>query len=336
MTDFEGPDMSKGPDGEIGVLAAVVGAIGDIGAIGKDGEANLGKGGRFSFRSADAVWTAVNPILATHGLLLVPSMGPSERGVTVRFHLYHLDSSYLFGEVTLAPNNSGPQAAGAALSYAAKYWLSQVLAIPFDDPATEADSDEANQAQTSVPATTARRPQAARPAQQATTGPPPTQEQVAALLARVQALPDDFKQKFRDKAAALGEGSWSFTDAHTWTAAEYLAACSASNRLRIASEASASIDTDVAAVRAGTSQPDRVGMARVTARVAAKKAKLGVSWDDILAVYNERASSSIDDETGDGPAFPLLDTEDEALADPVAMGLIDQLLGALIDDGSTP
>ena len=334
-------ELHPNSEGQLGVIGAVAKAIVELEAVGKDAMAQFAKtGGKKPYRSADAVWSALNRVLGPNGLVVVPHHSTVGGGHVVVFVLAHADGSWLRSSVEIRTGDAyKAQETGAALSYASKYFLSQVFAIPFHDDDTEADNVTSADHEGNPFHPEGRRPQSDQGAPKgqkaATTVLPPSQGRVAGLLGRVKALPADYRDKFKAESVALETGSWSFLDDHTWTAAEYEQANLVVSRLGVAARAQSSVDVEVAAAREGTSQPDQTELSILTAKVTAKRAQVHASWDDLLVAYNNHVDELAVTAMATGgpvPTLPFVDDEEHALGSVQILTVVGRLLDVMIDD----
>lgn len=147
------PALTPGPDGAVGVLAAIMAVRGELLAgVGTD---STNDHFRFNYRSADAVVNAIARPMHDAGLMLVPSVQLGERhhfeagrsadsllAYHVTYSLFHTDGSSLTGGVVSQAQGNTAYASGAAMSYAIKYFCSQVFGIPFHDARMDLESDE--------------------------------------------------------------------------------------------------------------------------------------------------------------------------------------------------
>ena len=149
------PELVPGPHGQIGVLAAVL----EVKRGMLPGVARAGEHAQdFMYRKADDVVDGLAALLVEHGLILVPdvSVGDRHHFVTnrgnndsllmhsVTYRLYFTDGSSLIGRVAAQAQGNTGYATGAAMSYAYKYFMSQVFNIPFQDQRMELDALEAD------------------------------------------------------------------------------------------------------------------------------------------------------------------------------------------------
>ena len=316
-------------EGQLGILPAISHAMRLVGAVGKDGYHEGGKSGNFPYRSTDAVWTALSEPLGEAGIVVIPSSEPitMETIVTegwgktatssiglVAMHRCHFiiagpDGSYITTSivVTLAPTK--PQNNGAALAYASKYVLSQVFALPFDDPHTDVDHNDFQPQPTTatqrqpVAGNTRTLPGGPNPARALPEGPQPDPGvdpgRVLTLLARLKNNSSHVKEAFRTQAKAQTEAgsSWSFQESHTWTATEIAAAEACIAQLEAA-------DPDHPTNQTDTNNP---ATKEAIAKVIAGVEKRQWEWDSIIAAANE-------DGVVEGGA--MLDTRDEFLERP--------------------
>ena len=136
------PVLKPGPDGGVAIIGALIDAMEAIEAVGKENVHSGKEGekftGKWNYRSADDVVTAVQPALVKGGVLCVPNLVNIERErgalqMLMEYRFFARDGSSV--TVRIVSNGSGNTAytIGAAYSYALKYVLSQLLMIPFDD-----------------------------------------------------------------------------------------------------------------------------------------------------------------------------------------------------------
>jgi len=286
-------------DGDVGVIAAISKAITLIHPVAKDSQFKGAKAGSYPYRSTDALWNALSRPIGEAGLAIIPSsqlvLVPSTQGgqigqctaLRVNYMIAASDGSYISTSIEMITNPTRPQDIGAAMSYAAKYVLSQTFSVPFDDPATEFDAD-------------VERHEAAVAEAVAVTPPVDASD----LLARLKAASDPVKALFREQQAVqVKHGrSWSFADIHAWSQAEYDAASGYLERLLADEEPSVEYH------EAGTPNEDATAsIAKLSNRMAA----LELSWDDVLAFHNEHS-----------PKGMLVDTQEEALTNPAVVEAI--------------
>ena len=122
-----------------------------VGAIGKDSE---NKQQKYKFRGIDAVYNALNPVMADLGLFIVPEIldhrreeretentydGQTKKSVlkysilTIRFTMYAPDGSNVSCVVVGEGMDSGDKASNKAMSVAMKYAMFQLLMIPTEE-----------------------------------------------------------------------------------------------------------------------------------------------------------------------------------------------------------
>lgn len=123
-------------------------AMGKIGAIGKDAVAK-DKSGReqYKFRGIDAVYNALNPVMAELGLFICPEIIDQQReerttqsgGVlkytilTIKFTMYAPDGSNVSMTVVGEGMDSGDKSANKAMSVGLKYAMFQLFMIPTEE-----------------------------------------------------------------------------------------------------------------------------------------------------------------------------------------------------------
>jgi hypothetical protein len=131
--------MSSSDDGVDQVAAALAAANADIDAVGKAGRANLGTGGTFTYRGIDAVVNALHPVLARHGLVLIPQdldTTVDERGMvtlTTRWVWLHQSGQSIAATIVAAAHVSQGRGYGVARSYSLRELLSRTFTLPTDD-----------------------------------------------------------------------------------------------------------------------------------------------------------------------------------------------------------
>lgn len=123
-------------------------AMSKVGAIGKDSQAkNFSGKVMYNFRGIDAVYNAVNPIMAELGLFIIPEIleqnreeRQSKEGSTliytilkVRFRIYAPDGSNVSGTTIGEAMDSGDKSSNKAMSAALKYFMFQTLMIPTEE-----------------------------------------------------------------------------------------------------------------------------------------------------------------------------------------------------------
>ena len=137
--------LRPGPDGGFAVLKAIQAVKQGLTAVGKE---DLNKHHKYNFRSTDAVINAVSPLFAEHGLVLIPNViGRFNDADLQTFNIEYtlacaVDGSAITGCVIGQGQGRQPTAVGAAMSYALKYFVSQVFTIPFDDDRLELDHQD--------------------------------------------------------------------------------------------------------------------------------------------------------------------------------------------------
>ncbi len=154
--------------GERGIYAALAAITKDIKAVRKtrksDFGQNGGKGGGYKYRSIDDFYNAFHPLLARHGVFILPRVldvrtePVATRGgaalhllVRVAYRFCCRDGSAVECEAMGEAQDSSDKALGKALSYAHKYCLSQMFCVPAgnlpDPDAVKEDVDWSRRAQ---------------------------------------------------------------------------------------------------------------------------------------------------------------------------------------------
>lgn len=132
-----------------GMIYTLIGqAMSRIGAIGKDSESkNFNGKVMYKFRGVDAVYNALNPVMAELGLFITPEILDQKREdrtsangakliytiLTIRFTMYAPDGSSVQMTVVGEGMDSGDKSANKAMSVAMKYAMFQLFMIPTED-----------------------------------------------------------------------------------------------------------------------------------------------------------------------------------------------------------
>ena len=130
-----------------------------VGAIGKD---SVNKTQGFKYRGIDAVYNALNPVMADLGLFIVPEVidhrreeretentynGQTKKSIlkysilTVRFTMYAPDGSNVSCVIVGEGMDSGDKASNKALSVALKYACFQLFMIPTEETTIDPDAE---------------------------------------------------------------------------------------------------------------------------------------------------------------------------------------------------
>lgn len=143
------------PEGTPMIYTLIGKAMGEIQAIGKDSEATNFNGKKmYNFRGIDAVYNALNPVMAKYGLFITPEILEQTREerkssngnaliysiLKIRFTMYAPDGSYIQSTLIGEGMDSGDKATNKAMSIAMKYFCFQVFMIPTEEM-KEADPD---------------------------------------------------------------------------------------------------------------------------------------------------------------------------------------------------
>ena len=151
------------------IYEALAAVMAEIPAIGKD-KKNQQQG--FNYRGIDDVYNALNPILAKHGVIMIPEVTDRQReeretrngGVlafvtlTVGYHFCASDGSSVSCTVIGEGMDSGDKATNKALSIAQKYALFQTFCIPTQDPDLKDPDEEAHKPKPIMPALNSGQP----------------------------------------------------------------------------------------------------------------------------------------------------------------------------------
>lgn len=95
-----------------------------------------GQVGRQEYRYADltSVIEAIKPALVKNNLFFTQTPEPTEGGVCIATHLYHVDGMNLpLGKLFVPANKNDAQAYGSALTYARRYALVTAFGVPVED-----------------------------------------------------------------------------------------------------------------------------------------------------------------------------------------------------------
>lgn len=136
------------------IYQAMAAIMAEIPAIGKDSE---NKGQSFKYRGIDAVYNALHPLLAKHGVFVTGEVVEVEREertnskntilmfskIKMRYHFHSEDGSSVAAEAYGEGMDAGDKASNKAMAVAHKYALLQAFCIPTEDmPDPDAESHE--------------------------------------------------------------------------------------------------------------------------------------------------------------------------------------------------
>lgn len=163
-----------------GIYAAMAAITGSIGGVAKTRK-NVQQG--YQFRGIADILLAAQPLLAKHGVTLVPhavladaiSEHTSKSGSiqfhvrqTIEFRFWHLDGSFVSCVTTGEAMDSGDKASNKAMTAAQKYALVQAFSLPEEDPddpdATSPQATTGRPAVSPLPGAPAAAPSPAPPA----------------------------------------------------------------------------------------------------------------------------------------------------------------------------
>lgn len=128
-----------------GIYAAMAAIAAEIGAIGKDKRCT--QGANFAYRGIDDVYNALNPIMAKHGVFVLPIAGErttetrqTQKGATIEvvvlrmtYRFCHADGSSVEAVTIGQAMDSGDKATNKAMAIAHKYAILQAFCIPTED-----------------------------------------------------------------------------------------------------------------------------------------------------------------------------------------------------------
>lgn len=188
-------------------------AMREIGAIGKN---SRNEQQQFWYRGVDAVYNALNPVMAKLGLFITPEILDQKREerlsssnksliysiVTMRYTVYAPDGSFVQLTVIGEGMDSGDKATNKAMSVAMKYAMFQLFMIPTEelqDPDAEVHEVQPRSSQPPVPrqqapavVTTQATAPAPAPVQQAAPKAPDTATPKGYLLNEIAFLSQQF------------------------------------------------------------------------------------------------------------------------------------------------
>lgn len=92
-------------------------------------------GGSYTFAYAplDTILAAIRPHLADNGLALIQGCHVENGQQVLRTMLLHSSGQFIANDTSVLVNDSGPQAYGSALSYAARYGVTRLLCLASED-----------------------------------------------------------------------------------------------------------------------------------------------------------------------------------------------------------
>lgn len=128
-----------------GIYQAMADIAAEIGAIGKDKRCT--QGASFAYRGIDDVYNALNPIMAKHGVFVLPIAGErttetrqTRNGATMEivvmrmtYKFCHADGSSVKAVTVGQAMDSGDKATNKAMAIAHKYAILQAFCIPTED-----------------------------------------------------------------------------------------------------------------------------------------------------------------------------------------------------------
>jgi len=135
------------------IYKAITAIMRQVGAIGKDAKNESQK---YQYRSAEAVYNRVQPLMATHGVFSVPKVleeshetGQSKGGgpmhwarLRVQYTFFADDGSSIEVVVSAEGMDSGDKATAKAMTQAHRYAICQLLNIPYAVVDPESGSPE--------------------------------------------------------------------------------------------------------------------------------------------------------------------------------------------------
>lgn len=202
-------------------------AMKEVGAIGKD-STNAQQG--FKYRGIDAVYNALNPVMAKYGLFICPEIIEQRREerttkngtaltysvLTIKYTVFAPDGSNVSCTVIGEGMDSGDKASNKAMSVAMKYAMFQLFFIPTEavDPDAEVHTDvlpknatQTNKTPVTAAVSTSAKVPARKPAEAAETPKADVTGYIKNELARMSEMfelpPEQMMQKFIEMREGL-------------------------------------------------------------------------------------------------------------------------------------
>ena len=139
--------ITEGQTRTKGIYKAINDVMLEAATVSKNKRNTQPNGGGYLYRGIDDVMNVFNPLLAKHGVFVVPEVlnGQREERVSskgnnliysilnVRFRFYATDGTYVDAVVQGEGMDSGDKASNKAMSVAFKYALFQTFCIPTED-----------------------------------------------------------------------------------------------------------------------------------------------------------------------------------------------------------
>lgn len=89
---------------------------------------------RYKYADLTSVIDAIKPALVRNNLFFTQTPEPTDGGVCIATHLYHIDGMNLpLGKLFVPANKNDAQAYGSALTYARRYALVTAFGVPVED-----------------------------------------------------------------------------------------------------------------------------------------------------------------------------------------------------------
>lgn len=213
---MEEQQKMKQPNGIYSAMAAIVS---EIGAIGKDKRCS--QGASFAYRGIDDVYNALNPIMAKHGVFVLPIAGErkteyrqTQKGATIEivvmrmtYKFCHADGSSVEAVTVGQAMDSGDKATNKAMAIAHKYAILQAFCIPtedMEDPDAVAEQLDPCDPQKRRPQTQEQRQVAQqREAAKANNPDPMTKAQHSAVMAYLTRRHGNDRQGYIDELSAF-------------------------------------------------------------------------------------------------------------------------------------
>jgi hypothetical protein len=211
------PELTPGVNGGVAIVGAMVEAMAAVGAVGKDGLHNVPKAGKWNYRSADAVISAVQPALVHARIALIPSpmkrtpvvlkaFGKSEEVSELELAVILMsavDASSVRIRVFSHASGMSAYTIGASYSYALKYALTMLLCIPFDDSRMDLESNDAGQRESTASAGPAAEPDEPWHIRYGFRDEAEHKSERDALIGAIKALPENLRVVAKNALASI-------------------------------------------------------------------------------------------------------------------------------------
>lgn len=115
------------------IYSAMARAFAEIEGATKSAPGQVGQQ-KYKYADLTSVIDAIKPALVKNNLFFTQTPEPTEGGVCIATHLYHVDGMNLpLGKLFVPANKNDAQAYGSALTYARRYALVTAFGVPVED-----------------------------------------------------------------------------------------------------------------------------------------------------------------------------------------------------------